>query len=515
MQFIVGQVTGFDEQGRPADRRQGHRRRRRHARRAARHAAGVLRPVAQARARSPTGAWTSSASSSMVDTEKFSTNVPGIFAVGDINTYPGKKKLILSGFHECALAAFGAAPYRLPRQEDPPAVHDHQPEAAQGAGRGDAGLRLTRASRRDRRRAGCRGAARAFPLRTQQSAARSQRAFARGVGRRRKARSTEKVPLNLIEVILAQGSKLPTAPVSRRASAPPQQADLPSHVEGHVVAHPHSFTADCAAAARRLRCCSLRSRHRPHAQRPTLQPRHRHRHDAARRRAADVTGFGDVPLTRGADLGHASSTREQIEAVGARRLADLTQLRRRRSPTPTTPPGYWDYLADPRLHAGQPLQLPARRPADQRRDVDPARQQGAHRDPQGHQRHPGRHQRAGRAGQLRRQAADAAGPARSARCECAPARPACWPRSTSAGASAPTAPSATALNVAHEQLRPQLRNARRRAQPARRWPATGASAATRCSKPRSSASRQTPAQPAGLQPARQPRCPRRSTRAST
>jgi thioredoxin reductase (NADPH) len=46
----------------------------------------------------------------VVDTEKFSTNVPGIFAVGDINTYPGKKKLILSGFHECALAAFGAMP---------------------------------------------------------------------------------------------------------------------------------------------------------------------------------------------------------------------------------------------------------------------------------------------------------------------------------------------------------------------------------------------------------------------
>jgi len=44
------------------------------------------------------------------NTEKFETNVPGIFAVGDINTYPGKKKLILSGFHECALAAFGAAP---------------------------------------------------------------------------------------------------------------------------------------------------------------------------------------------------------------------------------------------------------------------------------------------------------------------------------------------------------------------------------------------------------------------
>ena len=46
----------------------------------------------------------------VVDTERFSTNVEGIFAVGDINTYPGKKKLILSGFHECALAAFGAMP---------------------------------------------------------------------------------------------------------------------------------------------------------------------------------------------------------------------------------------------------------------------------------------------------------------------------------------------------------------------------------------------------------------------
>jgi thioredoxin reductase (NADPH) len=44
-----------------------------------------------------------------VDAQKFATSIPGIFAVGDINTYPGKKKLILSGFHECALAAFGAA----------------------------------------------------------------------------------------------------------------------------------------------------------------------------------------------------------------------------------------------------------------------------------------------------------------------------------------------------------------------------------------------------------------------
>lgn len=50
----------------------------------------------------------------VVDTEKFETNIPGIFAVGDVNTYPGKKKLILSGFHEAALAAFGAAPYVFP-----------------------------------------------------------------------------------------------------------------------------------------------------------------------------------------------------------------------------------------------------------------------------------------------------------------------------------------------------------------------------------------------------------------
>lgn len=40
-----------------------------------------------------------------VDTEKFETSTPGIFAVGDINIYPGKLKLILSGFHEVALAA--------------------------------------------------------------------------------------------------------------------------------------------------------------------------------------------------------------------------------------------------------------------------------------------------------------------------------------------------------------------------------------------------------------------------
>ena len=40
-----------------------------------------------------------------VNTEDFETNLPGIFAIGDISNYPGKLKLILSGFHEAALAS--------------------------------------------------------------------------------------------------------------------------------------------------------------------------------------------------------------------------------------------------------------------------------------------------------------------------------------------------------------------------------------------------------------------------
>lgn len=43
-----------------------------------------------------------------VDTERFETSQPGIFAIGDINTYPGKLKLILSGFHEAALMSHAA-----------------------------------------------------------------------------------------------------------------------------------------------------------------------------------------------------------------------------------------------------------------------------------------------------------------------------------------------------------------------------------------------------------------------
>jgi len=51
-----------------------------------------------------------------VDTEKFQTSVPGIFAIGDINSYPGKKKLILSGFHEAALAAFAIQHHLFPEK---------------------------------------------------------------------------------------------------------------------------------------------------------------------------------------------------------------------------------------------------------------------------------------------------------------------------------------------------------------------------------------------------------------
>jgi thioredoxin reductase (NADPH) len=49
-----------------------------------------------------------------VETASFETNVPGIFAIGDINTYPGKLKLILSGFHEGALMAQKAHRYVYP-----------------------------------------------------------------------------------------------------------------------------------------------------------------------------------------------------------------------------------------------------------------------------------------------------------------------------------------------------------------------------------------------------------------
>ena len=53
-----------------------------------------------------------------VDTEKFETSEPSIFAIGDINTYPGKLKLILSGFHEAALMAQECFKYCFPDKKN-------------------------------------------------------------------------------------------------------------------------------------------------------------------------------------------------------------------------------------------------------------------------------------------------------------------------------------------------------------------------------------------------------------
>ncbi len=52
-----------------------------------------------------------------VNVETFATTIEGVYAVGDINTYPGKKKLILSGFHETALAAGAIKQYLEPDQK--------------------------------------------------------------------------------------------------------------------------------------------------------------------------------------------------------------------------------------------------------------------------------------------------------------------------------------------------------------------------------------------------------------
>ena len=113
MQFIVGQVTGFEADG-------GHLQRLKVT-----GADAVTRVVpldmllvffGLSPKLGPIADWGLGLDRKqiVVDTEKFETTIPGIFAVGDINTYPGKKKLILSGFHEAALAAFGASPYVFP-----------------------------------------------------------------------------------------------------------------------------------------------------------------------------------------------------------------------------------------------------------------------------------------------------------------------------------------------------------------------------------------------------------------
>jgi thioredoxin reductase (NADPH) len=54
-----------------------------------------------------------------VDTARYETREPGVFAVGDVNTYPGKRKLIVCGFHEATLAAWGATSIVFPDKAVP------------------------------------------------------------------------------------------------------------------------------------------------------------------------------------------------------------------------------------------------------------------------------------------------------------------------------------------------------------------------------------------------------------
>ncbi|EIL86860.1 thioredoxin reductase oxidoreductase [Rhodanobacter sp. 115] len=72
-----------------------------------------------------------------VDNGTFQTSTPGIFAVGDVNTYPGKKKLILSGFHEAGTVRLRREGIPQSGREGEPAVHDDQSDHAQAPWRHD------------------------------------------------------------------------------------------------------------------------------------------------------------------------------------------------------------------------------------------------------------------------------------------------------------------------------------------------------------------------------------------
>ncbi len=122
MQFMVGQVTGFVAEGDGEGNRL--------------QAAEVMGPDGETRRvpldallvflgmspkLGPIADWALDIERKqlVVNTETYGTSEPGIFAVGDINTYPGKKKLILCGFHEATLAAYGALPFVFPGKEVP------------------------------------------------------------------------------------------------------------------------------------------------------------------------------------------------------------------------------------------------------------------------------------------------------------------------------------------------------------------------------------------------------------
>jgi thioredoxin reductase (NADPH) len=118
MEFIVGQVTGYEETG-------GHLSKIRvtgvdgSVRDVALDALLVLLGLSPKLG--PIAHWGLELERKQlkVNTETFCTSERGIFAVGDINTYPGKKKLILCGFHEATLAAFGAAAIVFPEKNIP------------------------------------------------------------------------------------------------------------------------------------------------------------------------------------------------------------------------------------------------------------------------------------------------------------------------------------------------------------------------------------------------------------
>ena len=113
MEFIAGQITGFETEGQRLSTIQVS------------GVDGTIRPVpldallvlqGLSPKLGPVADWGLALERKQlqVNTETFSTSESGIYAVGDINTYPGKKKLILCGFHEATLAAFGAATLIFP-----------------------------------------------------------------------------------------------------------------------------------------------------------------------------------------------------------------------------------------------------------------------------------------------------------------------------------------------------------------------------------------------------------------
>ena len=353
MQFVVGQVTGIDERDGAA-------------------AAASRSPAATASRAScrstccwcffglspklgPIADWGLALERKqvVVDTEKFETSVPGIFAVGDINTYPGKKKLILSRLPRGDAGRLRvAAPYVFPDQRMPLQYTTTSPKLH----------KLLGVERRRR----LRPASAIIAPRSRLAAA----AHPLGVLAASIARPTEKVPLNLTEVILAQGSK--SDPASAFAALPSTDDGSTCHrTDGSPRWHRCSLRRRVPAARRCSRLRSARAGRSSHAR---AGHHHRQRADAARA----IAGWGDVPLAARAAAGHRRSTRAQMRDAGVAPPRRPDALRRR-GQRRLQRRGLLGLPHGARLRPRQPLQLPPRRPADQRRDLDPARQQGARR----------------------------------------------------------------------------------------------------------------------------------------